>query len=300
MNGKVSLSENFIANPYQITNQILFYKQYDCFVTDLDLNIVEQLPIHFVLKDDKQFTFTSNPDTILGKEYQHNHLTPCNGKLYVILNDVLFSVFLNIFTEIATIPEMTQMNSNCLCAFEDKLIATNYYKLFVLENNEFIEQSLCSEYSENVESIFLESFGSTAIIGLQIGYCSCLCQILSLDNYKLLYLGHRLDKWLLDGGLCVLNVDYNNSCMVLDLTQTERACPSQQAFMKHIERLILAILQNLSALRLCASFFQTSVHNLQNAKRKYLWTNSKGLQYQFRNRFTGGKQSLKFKYKSVL
>ncbi|CAL6018147.1 Hypothetical_protein [Hexamita inflata] len=221
MNGKVSLSENFIANPYQILNQILFYKQYDCFITDLDLNIVEQLPIHFVLKDDRQFTFTSNPDTILGKEYQHNHLVPCNGKLYVILNDVLFSVFLNIFTEIATIPEMTQMNSNCLCAFEDKLIATNYYKLFLLENNEFVEQSLCSEYSENVESIFLESFGSTAIIGLQIGYCSCLCQIVALDNYKLLYLGHRLDKWLLDGGLCVLNVDYNNSCLVLDLTQQD-------------------------------------------------------------------------------
>ncbi|CAL6071051.1 Conserved_hypothetical protein [Hexamita inflata] len=208
-------------NSYQLENKLIFYKGSHAYVTDMNKNVLERVPINFILGKISQQRF--NNKISIDRFNNYDQLWYCNNTVYALLHDILFRVDLFKFKELQKIPGEYGSGYVRICVYNDQILTTNEKQFFLynpvlnkfVEKKFYIDKKLIQPYQ-----VALYSYGQNAIariIEKESNSNVYFIVVLQENSCLLLHVGKQIENIVPAQGLSVFSLQ-NGTCCVTDLT----------------------------------------------------------------------------------
>ncbi|CAL6050970.1 Hypothetical_protein [Hexamita inflata] len=195
-----------LTNRIQLTNYLVTYTPGHALIRDQQLKVIGSTRINFF------------PDLSPCLNSCHQQLYCVCGQIYCLVGNQLYTI--DLFT-VKLITKLDSLHSlykgyGHICNIENRLIVSQYSKLYQFVNNKFviyplILQKQVIQFSE----IFLISFANNAIAAAE---CQGRNLLIDLKQMEILYAGSKLYPLASPDGLQIFVIDYNRTLLTIDFT----------------------------------------------------------------------------------
>ncbi|CAL5987045.1 Conserved_hypothetical protein [Hexamita inflata] len=196
-----------LQNSYQLEDKLIFYKGIYAYVTDMNKNVLERVPIDFIASKASTSHFIDKRMQLDQDIY--DKLWYCNNTVYALVNDVLFSVDVFKFKELQKIPGEYGSGYVRICVYNDQILTTNEKQFFLYNPvlNKFVEKKFYLN-GKQIQSrdVALHSYGPTAI-----------ARIFDTVNNKYIVQLKEQDCEVIHCGKCVEDLTPSNGAWLFDL-----------------------------------------------------------------------------------
>ncbi|CAL6028067.1 Conserved_hypothetical protein [Hexamita inflata] len=200
-------------NWYQLENRIIFYLDQHAYITDLEYKVIARVVLQY------KYNSLHTSNRIHKGHYSNFHkLHYCNGKVYILLDDILFRVEVFKLIEMAKIPGQYNKGYIRISTYKNQVIVTNEHQYYLLDekSGSFIEKKfyLNGKLIEP-DDTGLYSYGdyTTARITSQQNYIVELNE----PSCRIIYCGSQISDMVPAGGIFPLSVG-NGAYIVIDYT----------------------------------------------------------------------------------